>query len=398
MNLFQLSWAYLRQRPLNTLLNLILIGLGTGTIILLLLLSTQLADKLHRDAKGFDVVIGAKGSPLQLILSSIYHADLPTGNITLSAAMPWMQHLWVKTAIPLALGDSYQSLRIVGTTPEYLQHYRAQLAAGKVWEKPLEVVLGAQAAKTTQLTVGQTFSGSHGLSAGGETHAQTPYQVVGILQPTGTILDQLVLTSVESVWAVHEHHEHSAKAQQANVEHELTAVLISYKTPLAAISFPRLVNAQSALQAAAPPLEIARLLKLIGVGAETLQVFGAIFSLIAFCSIGIALLNALQERRYDLAIMRTLGASRAYIFWQLLCEGLLLAASGVIVGLLFGHGGASLLGWWINDLHALHFTGALWLSQERWVILASLGLGIAAALIPAIQAYRTDLARVLANS
>lgn len=398
MNLFQLSWAYLRQRPLNTLLNLLLIGLGTGTIILLLLLSTQLADKLHRDAKGFDVVIGAKGSPLQLILSSIYHADLPTGNITLSAAMPWMQHLWVKTAIPLALGDSYQSLRIVGTTPEYLQHYRAQLAAGKVWEKPLEVVLGAQAAKTTQLQLGQTFSGSHGLSAGGETHAQTPYQVVGILQPTGTILDQLILTSVESVWAVHEHHEHSAEAQQANVEHELTAVLITYKTPLAAISFPRLVNAQSALQAAAPPLEIARLLKLIGVGAETLQVFGAIFSLIAFCSIGIALLNALQERRYDLAIMRTLGASRAYIFWQLLCEGLLLAASGVIVGLLFGHGGASLLGWWINDLHALHFTGALWLSQERWVILASLGLGIAAALIPAIQAYRTDLARVLANS
>lgn len=397
MNLFQLSWAYLRQRPLNTLLNLLLIGLGTGTIILLLLLSTQLADKLHRDAKGFDVVIGAKGSPLQLILSSIYHADLPTGNIALSAATPWMQHLWVKTAIPLALGDSYQSLRIVGTTPDYLQHYHAQFAAGKVWEKPLEVVLGAQAARTTQLQLGQAFSGSHGLSAGGETHVQAHYQVVGILQPTGTILDQLILTSMESVWAVHEHHEHSTQPANAS-EHELTAVLITYKTPLAAISFPRLVNAQSALQAAAPPLEIARLLKLIGVGAETLQVFGAIFSLIAFCSIGIALLNALQERRYDLAIMRTLGASRAYIFWQLLCEGLLLAASGVIVGLLFGHFGASFLGWWMNDLHALHFTGALWLPQESWVILASLGLGIVAALIPAIQAYRTDLARILANS
>lgn len=394
MNLFQLSWAYLRQRPLNTLLNIVLIGLGTGTVILLLLLSTQLANKLHRDAKGFDVVIGAKGSPLQLILSSIYHADLPTGNITLSAAEPWMQHLWVKTAIPLALGDSYQSLRIVGTTSEYLQHYRAQFAAGKLWEKPLQVVLGAQAAKITQLSLGQAFSGTHGLSVGGEAHAQTQYQVVGILQPTGTVLDQLILTAVESVWAVHEHVAESPHT----TEHELTAVLITYKTPLAAISFPRLVNAQSALQAAAPPLEIARLLKLIGVGTETLQIFGAIFSLIAFCSIGIALLNALQERRYDLAIMRTLGANRAYIFWQLLCEGFLLSASGVMVGLVFGHCGASLLGWWMNDPHALQFTGILWLSQENWVIIASLGLGIAAALIPAIQAYRMDLARILANA
>lgn len=394
MNLLQLSLAYLRQRPLNTALNLLLIGLGTGTIILLMLLSTQLADKLHRDAKGFDVVIGAKGSPLQLILSSIYHADLPTGNISLSAAEPWMQHLWVKTAIPLALGDSYQSARIVGTTPEYLQHYRAQFAAGKIWEKPLDVVLGSQAANTTRLQLGQEFSGVHGLSAGGETHAHTHYRVVGVLQPTGTVLDQLIVTAVESVWAVHEHHEAPATNP---IEHELTAVLITYKTPLAALSFPRLVNAQSALQAAAPPLEIARLLKLIGIGAETLQVFGAIFSLIAFCSIGVALLNALQERRYDLAIMRTLGASRAYIFWQLLCEGLLLAALGVFVGTILGHAGASGLGWWINDPHALRFTGALWLPQESRVIVASLGLGVVAALIPAIQAYHTDLAKILAK-
>ena len=146
MNLATVSLAYLRARPLSTGLNILLLALGVATIALLLLATQQIEDRLQRDARGIDLVIGAKGSPMQIILSSIYHLDVPTGNISYKQAREIAQHRAVKSVIPLALGDSYRGLRIVGTNHDYLAHYGARLAAGRLWEKPLEVVLGAEAA------------------------------------------------------------------------------------------------------------------------------------------------------------------------------------------------------------------------------------------------------------
>ncbi|MEL7363549.1 MAG: ABC transporter permease, partial [Bacteroidota bacterium] len=206
MTLLQLSLAYLRRRPLGTLLNVVLLALGLATIVVLLLFSAQVERNVSTNAKGIDAVLGAQGSPLQLILSAIYHVDSPTGNIPVAEADRLTQDPMIAAAIPLALGDSYRGYRIVGTTVAYLDHFEATLASGARWESMQEVVLGAEVAAATGLDVGATIVSAHGLSEGGTAHEDVPLSVVGVLAPSGSVLDRLVLTSVKTVWAVHGDH------------------------------------------------------------------------------------------------------------------------------------------------------------------------------------------------
>jgi putative ABC transport system permease protein len=418
MSLFGLSLAYIRARALNAALNLLLLALGIGTIVLLILFSAKLEERLTRDARGIDLVIGAKGSPLQLILSSVYQADIPTGNIPLAEAERWARHPLVERAIPLALGDNLAGFRIVGTEHVYAEHYGAALAAGRLWQAPFEATLGATVAADTGLKVGDRFVGSHGLGGGGAEHGAHPYTVVGVLAPSASVLDRLVLTPIASVWEVHgmtpheEHEAHEEHAEHEEDEHgaeaagaalrpgrplEITSLLLRYRSPLGAVQLPRLVNQESALQAASPALESARLLSLIGIGLQTLRAFGLLLVASAGLGVLIALTNAMQERRYDLAVMRTLGASRRTLFAQPLLEALILAAGGALLGLLLGHGVAELLGRLLPEARDVGLTGLLWRTEELYLVLLALGVGVLAALIPAIQAYRTDIAATLAS-
>jgi putative ABC transport system permease protein len=424
MSLFGLSLAYIRARALNAALNLVLLALGVGMIVLLLLFSAQLEDRLTRDARGIDLVIGSKGSPLQLILSSIYHVDFPTGNIPLADAGRWAAHPLVAEAIPLAMGDNFAGFRILGTEHAYAEHYGAELADGRLWQEPFEATLGATVAAASGLRVGDTFVGSHGLAGSGAVHADRPYTVVGVLRPTASVLDRVVLTPIESVWLVHgikprEHHnevsqgEHASDHEEpvrAHVDEpapgtgarderplEITSLLVRYKSPVAAVELPLLVNRDSALQAASPAFETARLLSLVGVGTDTLRGFGLLLMATAGLSVFIALSNAMQERRYDLAVMRTLGASRGQLFMQPLLEGLLLAGAGALLGILLGHVVAETVGRFLPEGRNMGLSGLSWLPQELYVLILALLVGLIAALLPAIQAYRTDIAAVLAS-
>ena len=390
MNLPAISFAYLRARPLATALNLLLLALGIATITLLLLATAQLEERMSTDARGIDLVAGAKGSPMQLVLSAVYHLDAPTGNIPLADAQALSRSPAVKKAIPLALGDSYRGHRIVGTNHDYPAHYGAQLAAGRLWSAPMEVVLGAEVAAESGLAVGSTFAGAHGLSSGGDLHEQELFKVVGVLAAGGSVLDRLVLTSVESVWEVH---EHGGAAERK----EITALLIQYATPLAAATMPRQVNASASLQAASPAYESARLFRMIGVGADVLRAFGLVLVLVAGLSVFIALLNALEDRRYDLAVMRMLGASRAKLMGLMLIEGAALSALGGIAGIALGHLFAEALGAALKAAQQTTVTGWAWQPREWWLLALAVGVGIAAALLPAWRAYRTDVAPVLAE-
>ena len=390
MNLPAISFAYLRARPLATALNLLLLALGIATITLLLLATAQLEERMSTDARGIDLVAGAKGSPMQLVLSAVYHLDAPTGNIPLADAQALSRSPAVKKAIPLALGDSYRGHRIVGTNHDYPAHYGAQLAAGRLWSASMEVVLGAEVAAESGLAVGSTFAGAHGLSSGGDLHEQELFKVVGVLAAGGSVLDRLVLTSVESVWEVH---EHGGAAERK----EITALLIQYATPLAAATMPRQVNASASLQAASPAYESARLFRMIGVGADVLRAFGLVLVLVAGLSVFIALLNALEDRRYDLAVMRMLGASRAKLMGLMLIEGAALSALGGIAGIALGHLFAEALGAALKAAQQTTVTGWAWQPREWWLLALAVGVGIAAALLPAWRAYRTDVAPVLAE-
>ena len=391
MTLGGLSLAYLRARPLASALNLLLLALGVATITVLLLATEQLENRMGRDARGIDLVAGAKGSPMQLVLSAVFHLDAPTGNIPLSDATALSKNRMVKKAIPLALGDSYRSYRIVGSSHDYPAHYGARTVEWRLWNAPMEAVFGAEAAAATKLSVGAKFAGAHGLGEGGDEHDKEPYHVVGVLAPTGTVLDRLILTSVESVWEVHEH------GAPASASKEITALLIEYASPLAAAMLPRAVNATSALQAASPAYESARLFRMIGVGVDMLRAFGVILMLAAGLSVFIALLNALEERRYDLAVMRMLGATPARLMGLMLLEGCVLALAGGITGIALGHLMTEALGATLRQAHQSAVTGWAWSNQEWWLLAAAVAVGIVAALIPAWRAYRTDVAPVLAE-
>lgn len=391
MNLAGISFAYLRARPLATALNLLLLALGIATITLLLLASAQLEERMGRDARGIDLVAGAKGSPMQLVLSAVFHLDAPTGNIALADAVALSRHPAVKKAIPLALGDSYRGYRIVGTNHDYPAHYGASVSAGRLWTAPMEAVLGAEVAAKSRLAVGASFTGAHGLGEGGDAHEEEPFKVVGLLAPSGTVLDRLVLTSVESVWEVHAHAAPRAGGK------EITALLVQYASPLAAAMLPRQVNANSALQAASPAYESARLFRMIGVGVDVLRAFGLVLVIAAGLSVFIALLNALEERRYDLAVMRMLGASRGKLMGLMLLEGITLSLVGGIAGIALGHLFAEVLGSAMKAAQQATVTGWAWSPQELWLLVLAVGVGIAAALLPAWRAYRADVAPVLAE-
>jgi putative ABC transport system permease protein len=406
MNLARIVLAYVRRSPLTTLLNLALLTLGVATITLLLLLTTALDERLRRDAAAIDLVVGAKGSPLQLVLSGIYHVDVPPGNIPLAEVAMLRADPLIAEVVPIAMGDSFHGAHIVGTEPAFLGLYHARLASGTLWQAPMEAVLGADIARQSGLAIGARFAGSHGLAEGGEVHADNPYRVVGVLQSAGTVIDRLVLTGVESVWKVHEHEEREAQEKPESEPHaadtspggrEVTMALVRYATPLAAVSVPRRIDSATSMQAASPAYESARLFTVFGVGTDVIRGFAVFLIVAAAAGMFIALYQAMDERQYDLAIMRTLGASRGRVCAMLLLESLLLAAAGAIVGVALGHALLALIGAWLPAAASL--AGGAWrlLPGEIGVIALALAGGILAALLPAWRAYRLDVAATLAK-
>ncbi len=401
MSLLRLAWRYLWSQPLTAALNLLLLSLGLAAITLVLLVSEQIEAGVRRDLAGIDLVVGAKGSPMQIMLAGLFHLDVPTGNIPLKTRAQLLAHPLVASAVPLSLGDSLRGIRIVGTTPDYLDLYEAKLAGGRVWSEPLQAVLGAEAARVTGLKLGQQFAGSHGLGAQGGEHADQRYTVVGVLQASGTVLDRLVLTDLASVWAVHEaHHEaaaagHHEAAAELEATREITLLLVRYRSPLAAISLPRWVNAQAGLQAAAPAVETARLLRMVGVGVDVLRGFGLLMLASAALSVFVALLHAVRARQSDLAMLRMLGAPPWRVAGLISLEALCLAGLASLIGLGLGHGLTALLGEVLAGQQSLRLTGA-WLSPWEWVIpLLALGLALLAAAWPAWRAFRLEVTELL---
>lgn len=425
MNLPALALAFLRERLLASLLQVLLLAVGLGAIVFLLLAGARLADRVERDSRGIDLVVGAKGSPLQLVLSAVFHIDTPTGNIPLEDALALRRHPLVRQAIPVALGDTYAGYRIVGTEPALVEHYGARLADGALWTGPMQVVVGAAVARERGLRVGDTVVGSHGLGESGEAHDEHPYRVAGVLAPTGGVVDRLLLTSLESVWAVHappgavlpaepapaasqpphDHvHAHAPRKGATPSEpaavappREVTALLVRYASPIAAAQLPRQVNARSALQAASPAVESARLVRLLGVGMDALRVFAWVLIGTAGVALFISLFAAMSERRRDLALLRSLGLTRGRVFALVLLEGMLLCAAGGALGLAAGHLAAELVGRHVRAAADWALTGMAWAPGEGLLLLAALAVGLVAALLPAVLAYRVDVARELAR-
>ncbi len=456
MNLYSISWNNLRANRLTAFLNILLIAFGSGVLTLLVLASQQVSDKLENNSKGIDLVVGAKGSPLQLILSSIFFIDFPTGNIPLAEAEELSANPMVKRAVPLALGDNHAGYRIVGTDTGYIGLYQLKMREGRFWSKDLEVTIGSNVALNQRLKIGDTFHGAHGLGESTEIHKEHAYRVVGILEKKGNVTDNLILTGIASIWEMHDHgdkdhaaaetghrdgdkvanehddhgeHDDHEEHDEEHEDHEeglatavdisgeigeeritslipgipqssgreITALLIQYRSPMAIVMFPKMVNRSTNMQAASPALETARLFELIGIGVDTLRWFAFLIMGISAVSIFISLYNSLKERKYDLAIMRTLGASKSALSGVVLLEGLFLTIIGAVSGVLLGHIALAVISSFQESSQA-KLSGWIFDIRELYIVMLSLIIGLIASSIPAYTAYRSDISKILSRN
>jgi putative ABC transport system permease protein len=393
MNWLYIAWRNLGLKKLQTALSLVLLAFGVGLVSLLMLTEKQLTDTFDRNIRDIDLVLGAKGSPLQLILANVYHVDAPTGNIRLADAEKVMNHPYIASGIPLAYGDNYRGFRIVGSTLDYTKHYAAEWAEGRPFENAFEVVVGARVAETTGLRVGDEFFSAHGLQDETDVHTDKTFYVVGVLEESGSVLDQLLLCNIETIWGVHEGHGEIVAPE----DREITAVLLKKRNPLAVLTIPNTIR-ETNMQVALPSIEINRLTQNFGIGMGTLRAIALLIMFISFASIFISVYDNLLARRYELALMRTMGGSRGGLFWLLLLEGGLLSVGGAALGLLLSRLGLIALAQLIENKFRYDW-GSLAVLPNEWVLAGmAIFVGLIAAAIPGISAMKLDTSRTLSES
>jgi putative ABC transport system permease protein len=416
----KLAWKNIWFKPLNTILSVILLTSSVAIITTLILVEKQFEEKFSSNIDGVDLVMGAQGSPLQLILSSVYQVDSPTGNISYDSAKVWMHHPFVQKAIPLAFGDNYRGYKILGTTPDYLEKYGAKIAEGKLFEKNFEVVLGSDIAQKLSLKIGDEFFGSHGDAAEGELHDHYAYKVVGIAKPTRKVVDNLILCTIPSVWQMHGGHEETenpAHGEEGHVhvegeEHqeeadmtldepgmEITAVLLKFRNKMGIVTWPRIIAQNTKMQVASPAIEVNRLFSLFGIGISALQYLAYGIMLISGISIFIALYNTLKERQNEFALMRVNGAKRLQLLKVVMIESLLLCVVGFVFGTILGRVALSMLSNSAEEDFKMSFNPYefLW-KKEGTLFLLTIFVGFIAALIPAVKAYNLNISKTLANA
>ncbi len=393
MNILKISLRNLLSKPLNALLTVIMLTMGVALVSMLLLVGEALDEGFKKNIRGIDMVVGAKGSPLQLILAAVYQIDNPTGNISKAEADKLARNPMVASAIQVSFGDSYKGRRIVGTSHDYPKLYGATLRNGKLWDAPFEATIGSQVADEYGLKSGDTFFSAHGTDMEGEAHEEHPFTVVGVFESTGTVVDRLLLTAPESIWYVHDVPGDTTTVEERNI----TAILLKFKSKMGMISLPRVVNQQTNMQAALPSIEVNRLFELFGIGISALRIVAISIMLLGGISVFVSMLGTLKERAYEMALIRSMGASRAQVFTMVLGEAVLLGVAGTVFGIVLAHVGLALLNVYADQQFGIAVD--IWrVASAEWILAGiTIILCIFAAVLPAIKTIRMDVSKVLSS-
>ena len=393
LSLHYQAWQNLRAKPLQTALSLALLGFGVGMVSLMLLTEKQVNDAFERNIKDIDLVLGAKGSPLQLILANVYHIDAPTGNINQRAAEKVLKHPYIDSGIPLAYGDNHEGYRIVGTEHSYVEHYGATLAEGQLWAAPYEVTAGARVAENLGLHVGDTFFSAHGLKDQTDIHTNKTFTVVGILEPSGSVVDQLLLTPMESIWYVHMEDGEVLDPETR----EITAMLLKKRNPLAVLTIPNTLR-DTNMQVALPAIEVNRMTQQFGLGTSALRAIAMLIMALSFASIFISVLDNIRARRHELALMRTMGGTPGTLYRLLLLEGGLLSVAGTVLGLVLSRVGMTVLSQ-VVEAQFHYDVAAMGVLGSEWALAgAAILVGLLASAIPARRSLRLDISRTLSEA
>ncbi|MDO5102065.1 MAG: ABC transporter permease [Lautropia sp.] len=393
---------------------LTLLSVALSTCLLLTVQRGQQAihESFTRAVSGTDLIIGARTSPLQLMLYAVFRLGDATHDISWAAYRQIHDHPMVAWSIPLALGDSHQGYPVIGTTPAYFQHFRygqrqsLQLAAGKPFDDLYDVVLGADVARRLGYQLGDRLTLTHGTgSAPGLMHADKPFRVSGILAATGTPVDRSLHISLAAMTAIHLNWQGGAPMPGVNIPADrvrafdltpssITAVLVGLKSRAGVFNMQRFINHEMAepLLAVLPAVALDQLWRLLDIVHKTLQALSMLVLVLSFCALITAILAALAQRRRELAILRTVGARPRDLLCLLTLEGLLLTGGGVLLGQLMLTVGSALAAPWLQTHWGILWpVGGLSAAEAEWMVLITLA-GPFTALWPAWWASRRALA------
>jgi putative ABC transport system permease protein len=451
MSLIAIAWRSLTQRALASALTGFSMALGVALVVTVLVIHHVIADSFQRNSGvGYDVIVGAKGSKLQLVLNTIYHLSTPVENIPYSVLHDLTHGQYkpyVAKALPYCLGDNYEGHRVVASVAELLQD--SEYASGRKYAfkdgrnfRPtgfFEGVVGALAAERTGLKIGDKFRPAHGVNDDGQGHEHNAFTVVGILEPTGTPNDRAIFINLEGFYLLEDHAKPEAlvhrRGQHAlvhdtggrdergelhDVTHEgnegegherhdltplpeerreLTAVLVRTSSPAASIRLPNLINEGPVAQAVLPVREIRALFDVIVGPIETVfLVLTALIVVVSAVGILVSIYTSMNERRREIAVMRALGARRSTVRTIVLLESILLSLTGGLAGWMLGRALIAALSPAIAARTGVVIGLTPVVAAELALVPALTLLAALAGYLPAMTAYRTDVAKALASA
>jgi len=409
--LVALSWKSLLNRRFTALLTVVAIALSVALLLAVERVRTDTRQSFTNTISGTDLIVGARGGAIQLLLYSVFHMGNATNNISWESYREISGRPLVDWTVPISLGDSHRGYRVMGTSTAYFEHYRyardrgVGFTSGRAFEGVFDAVVGAEVARQLDYEVGDRIVVAHGAgNVSFANHDDKPFTVTGVLARTGTPVDRSVIVSLAGIEAIHIGWQAGTPPptdipadevlKRDLTPTEITAFMVGLKSRVAVFRLQRGINEYRAepLQAIIPGVALQQLWDLMSVAERALLIISAFVILIGLVGMLAMILANLNERRREMAILRSVGARPAHVFGLLLSEALLLAATGVALGILV--------------FHALLLTGQPWLENRFGIFLsitmlsvreyAMLGGVLAGALVmgalPAYRAYRLSLA------
>ncbi len=411
MNTLRIVYKNIKQRSLSSMLTILSVLLGVGLVTAILILKNESEDAFNQAATGYEIIVGPKGSSLQLTLSTVYQIGLPIQNMPLKVYDLLKNDKRVRLAIPYVFGDNYKNFRITGTVSElfsefeYKKGIRYKLDEGSFFSNDFEAVIGKEVADKTGLKTGDTFSGSHGIESyeGASEHSEKKFKVTGILSRTFTPSDRIIFVSMNSVWELHNHENENNGSEDHHIISDsmktISAVLLKLKSPVFFDLLRRQINENKYeginAQAVLPLFEIKQLFDIIGNINSLILVIAYLVIFTAAVSILVSIYNSMNERMREIAIMRSLGARRFLIMKIIIFEGMFLSAAGALLGCIAGHAAVFFLQEKISGLSGIKISGFVFSMFEVYLITGTVILGIIVSIIPAVKAYRTDVSKNL---
>lgn len=455
MNLWKIAWRSMEQRAVASWLTAISVGFGVALIVAVLVVHQVVDRSFRRGAQGYDLIVGAKGSALQLVLDTVFYLGQPVDLIPWSYYREFTEGRFVpavRVAIPICTGHDYKGFRCVATIPDmferltYLDNREFTFIEGRNFylENHFEAVAGYTAARKLKLQVGQEIRPTGYGEAGKGQHEDEPFTIVGILAPTGTPIDRAIFLNIEGFFRCEAHrvgptyeekllresefrvvggpegtqpgpalaadaccdhgdghHDHDCEhAHHDEEEHRrLSAILIVSEletNPQLAMALPRIINDEPYAQAVAPARVIAELFDgIVGNVQKVLLVLAVLVVIVAGIGITVSIYNSMSERRHEIAVMRALGASRGTVMAVILLESILLSLGGGLIGVIMGHTLVGILSPFIAE-HTGVIVSALDFQLAELILIPGLiALATAVGYLPAVMAYRTDVAKAL---